>query len=157
MCIHCKGCIAYINFCVDGALPCRALKKQYGGHENVRENVQIKGEQHNGKDRDTGWYYHIYDDGVYSGGESEYALGSGNGQGSCFDCDLSGFLCRNFGNGISCKLSVCIGAGYGIECLLCLYRMRPDGIFLENRIDGSLCGGADFYRIIPDQCQRSNF
>ena len=41
MCIHCKGCIAYINFCVDGALPCRALKKQYGGHENVRENVQI--------------------------------------------------------------------------------------------------------------------
>ena len=37
------------------------------------------------------------------------------------------------------KLSICSGAGNGIECLFCIHSMWQYGVFMESGIDGSIC------------------
>ena len=54
--------------------------------------------------------------------------------------NLSGFFCGNHGNEqLFTKLSICSGAGNGIECLFCIHSMWQYGVFLESGIDGSIC------------------
>ena len=51
-----------------------------------------------------------------------------------------------------CKLSVCTCTGYGTECILCIYRMRKYGIFLESSPDGSILRRYYLYYPFSYQC-----
>ena len=37
--------------------------------------------------------------------------------------NLSCGVCWNAGDGTLCKLSICVGSWYGIECVFCIYCM----------------------------------
>ena len=77
---------------------------------------------------------------------------AGIGPDSSADRNLSGILYRYVCNGTPCKLSVCTCTGYGTECILCIYRMRKYGIFLESSPDGSILRRYYLYYPFSYQC-----
>ena len=106
----------------------------YGG-KNDRETISFEREQHKCAHRGDRRIDNLYDDGVHIGSQPDNAFGSGNGQHSRADRNLSGFFCGNHGNGTFSKLSICSGTGNGIECLFCIHSMWQYGVFLESGID----------------------
>ena len=55
-------------------------------------------------------------------------------------------------DGASCKLSVCAGSGYGIECVFCIYGMQRYGIFLASGTYGSVYRRNYLYCTFTYQC-----
>ena len=70
---------------------------------------------------------------------------SGMDRGAVFTATRTGFISWNCLHGIVCKLSVCIGSGYGTECIFCLYARHRYGVSMAVCAGSRFCRRCDFY------------
>ena len=118
----------------------------------LEKMFKLKENNTTAKNRSDRRYYDVYDHGFILAVNPNLLSQAGMNPTAGADRNLSGILYRYVCNGTPCKLSVCTCTGYGTECILCIYRMRKYGIFLEGSPDGSILRRYYLYYPFSYQC-----
>ena len=121
------------------------------------KSISPVGKPHRCQNRGNCRYHHVHDNGLHPCSESEHPERHGNGQRCCLYSHCPCIPGCHPADGCICQLSFCAGARHGTECLLCIHRSTPDGLYLADGSGSRICGRPYLHRTVSYQCARSYF